>query len=193
MKHITLTAIALLLFIATAQTQHINYGIKGGLNSYNIVGDNNSANKSNLGYNLGLLGHIHLGPMYALQPEIVYSVQGIAYKSGVNKKLNLSYINIPLNFQYMFDNGFRLQAGPQLGLLTSANLISGSNSSNVKSNYKGVDIGLTVGVSYVKPSTGYGVDVRYNHGLTNINASESINSYNRGLQLTVFYLFEHRS
>ena len=192
MKHIFFTAIALFLFMGAAQTQHINFGIKVGLNSYNIVADYNNENKSKLAYNLGLLGHIHLGPSYAFQPEILYSVQGTTFKS-YNTNLNLNYINIPLNFQYMFDNGFRLQAGPQLGFLTSAKLVSGDSSSNVISNYKSADIGITLGVSYVKPSTGYGVDIRYNHGLTNINANKSTNSYNRGLQLTLFYLFQHRT
>lgn len=62
----------------------------------------------------------------------------------------------------MFDNGFRLQAGPQLGILTTAKLKTGDITSDTKSNFKIADMGITVGVSYVKPSIGLGIDIRYN-------------------------------
>ncbi len=180
--------------LGTVKSQHINIGIKGGLNAFSIATDNTTTNDTKLSYNLGLLGHIHLSRQWAFQPELVYSVQGTSYKSGgVDSKLNLNYLNIPLNIQYMFDNGFRLQAGPQIGILTGANLKSGSSSTDVKSSFKGTDIGLTLGISYVQPSTGMGIDGRYNHGLTNINAANSTNSFNRGVQLTLFYLFGHKS
>ena len=194
MKHILFTTIAFLLLTGAVQSQHINIGIKGGLNSYTILGDNNTSYNSKLSYNVGLLGHIHINSSFAVQPEIVYSVQGTAYKiGGVDINLNLNYINIPFNFQYMFDNGFRLQAGPQLGILTSANLVTGDIVTDLKANYKSTDIGVTVGMSYVKPDTGFGIDIRYNHGLTSINSNDAINSYNRGVQFTLFFLFRHRS
>ncbi|MBL0026839.1 MAG: porin family protein [Saprospiraceae bacterium] len=194
MKHILVTSIAFLMSLGTVKSQHINIGIKGGLNAFSIATDNTTTNDTKLSYNLGLLGHIHLSRQWAFQPELVYSVQGTSYKSGgVDSKLNLNYLNIPLNIQYMFDNGFRLQAGPQIGILTGANLKSGSSSTDVKSSFKGTDIGLTLGISYVQPSTGMGIDGRYNHGLTNINAANSTNSFNRGVQLTLFYLFGHKS
>jgi hypothetical protein len=54
----------------------------------------------------------------ALQPEAVYSSQGAKYTvNGAEHTLSLNYINIPLQIQYMFDNGFRLQTGPQAGFL----------------------------------------------------------------------------
>ncbi len=92
----------------------------------------------------------------------------------------------------MYDNGFRLEAGPQLGILTSANSEISNSNTNVKSNYKSTDIGLVVGMSYVKPSTNFGFDIRYNHGLTNINESDAVEHYNRGMQFGLFYLFQHR-
>ena len=35
------------------------------------------------------------------------------------RALRLNYINVPV-LQYMFGDGFRLQTGPQLGILTNA-------------------------------------------------------------------------
>lgn len=194
MKQILLATIVFLLLGGAVQAQHVNVGIKGGLNVYSIASNDNITYNPGVGFHAGLLGHIHLSPRFAFQPEVLFSLQGAEYKSGgVNRELHFNYINFPLNFQYMFDNGFRLQAGPQVGFLGSAKETVGSNDSDVKGDYKGADIGLTLGLSYVKPSTGFGIDLRYNHGLTNINSSGGTNSFNRGIQLSLFYLFQHRS
>ena len=194
MKQILFTVLTCVLMSVTIYAQHVNLGIKGGLNGYAIKGDNSSDNDVKIGFHLGLLGHTHMGRQFALQPEIVYSVQGTKYKiAGTERSLNLNYINIPVLFQYMYDNGFRLQAGPQLGIMTSANLVTGSIKNEVKGSFNSTDIGLTVGMSYVQPSTGFGLDIRYNHGLTNLNVSNTVNSYNRGIQAGVFYLFGHKS
>lgn len=84
----------------------------------------------------------------------------------------------------MFDNGFRLQAGPQAGFLVS---------SDNDNDYNPIDLALNGGVSYVLPSTGLGFDLRYNHGLNDINKSNDVKSYNRGIQVGLFYLLGHNS
>jgi hypothetical protein len=191
MKTNIVITLALLLAAVGVQAQHSNLGIKGGLNAYTVAGDNSGGRDYKFGFHIGLLTHFHMGDQFALQPELTYSTQGTLLNSGNSDELNLNYLNIPVLFQYMFDNGFRLQAGPQLGILTSAESKIGNTTTDVKDNFNGTDIGLTIGMSYVKPSTGFGYDFRYNHGLTNINDSNATNSYNRGWQLGLFYLFEH--
>jgi hypothetical protein len=194
MKHYLFTVVSLLLITGAAQAQHVNIGIKGGLNAFTIMGDNSADFDPKISYHVGLLGHIHMGNNFALQPEVVYSAQGSISKiAGVDLSLNMNYVNIPLLIQYMYDNGFRLQVGPQLGILTTAKSKTGNVNTDVKANYKSTDIGVSVGMSYVKPSTGFGFDIRYNHGLTNINKSDATNSYNRGIQIGLFYLFQHKS
>ncbi len=84
----------------------------------------------------------------------------------------------------MFDNGFRLQAGPQVGFLIRA---------DNKNDYKPIDFGLSAGASYVFPPTGFGVDARYNFGLTNINKNGAVNSTNRGFQFGIFYIFKYNN
>jgi hypothetical protein len=156
---------------------HVNIGLKGGLNLYNIHNDDNIKFDSRVGYHFGLLGHIHFDNHFAFQPEIVFSAQGA-------KPKNLDYINVPVLFQYMFDNGFRLQAGPQVGFLIRA---------DNKNDYKPIDFGLSAGASYVFPPTGFGVDARYNFGLTNINKNGAVNSTNRGFQFGIFYIFKYNN
>jgi hypothetical protein len=177
--------IAAVLISSAASAQHsssprgkVNLGIKGGINLYKISSDDNIVYDQITGFHLGLLGHIHLDSQWAVQPELVYSSQGA--KSGATEH-KLDYINVPVLLQYMFDNGFRLQAGPQLGLLVRAD----------NDDLNSIDLGLGMGISYVVPSTGFGLDVRYNHGLSNINKNDAVKSFNRGVQLGVFYIFGH--
>jgi len=193
-----MTAI-LITGIASAQhgnspAGHINIGIKGGVNVYNVHDDNSSTYDPRVGYNFGLLGHIHFNSEFAFQPEIVYSAQGAKYKiENVTTKYNLDYINIPLLFQYMFDNGFRLHAGPQVGFLISAKSKNDNNTIDNKNNLKPIDIGVSIGASYIFPPTGFGIDARYNLGLTNINKNSNVSSTNRGIQLGMFYIFGYNS
>ena len=187
----------LVVLVATSSSvfaQEVNIGIKGGLNSYTIGGDDTEDVNSKLGFNLGLLGHIHLSERFGLQPEIVYSTQGAKGNDGSGDlKLNLDYINVPVLFQYMYDNGFRIQAGPQVGFLTSAKAKGDGVSVDVKDSFNSIDFALGVGASYVDPSSGFGVDARYNYGISNINEDDASKAFNRGFQVGIFYLFKHKS
>jgi len=175
---------------AQHSSQHATLGIKGGLNLYNIEGANADMKA---GFNVGLLGHIHLTKRFGLQPEIMYSQQGAKSKiANIKSSINLNYINVPLMFQYMFDNGFRLQAGPQVGFLVTAKSKLNSTSTDIKNSYKTADVGIGAGLGYVNPSSGFGVDARYNLGLSKINKSGTTDLMNRGVQLGLFYLIQHK-
>jgi hypothetical protein len=187
MKFNLLTVLLACMIIGTASAQNVNIGIKGGLNLYTIAGDGDEGNDYKPSFHIGLLGHIHMSDNFALQPELVFSAQGAKY--GDDQKLDLNYLNVPVMFQYMFDNGFRLQAGPQVGFLLSAE----ADGNDVKDNLNGTDLGLGIGMGYVNPESNFGFDLRYNHGLSNINENDNFDSFNRGFQLGVFYLFKHRN
>jgi hypothetical protein len=169
---------------------HMNFGIKGGLNVYDINNADNTGYDTRVGIHIGILGHVHIAPHFALQPEVVYSSQGATYvdEIGDTYYYHLDYINVPILFQYMFDNGLRLQAGPQLGILVGATSILDNNSTDLNDT-KSYDFSLSVGFSYVIPSTGFGMDARYNLGLNNINKSSGPKSTNRGFQLGLFIIF----
>jgi hypothetical protein len=115
----------------------------------------------------------------------MFSGQGAKYDGGRTDKLG--YLNIPVLVQYMFDNGFRLETGPQLGFLLNAKSDLGGTEIDVKDQLNSTDVSWAFGVGYITPS-GFGVDARYNLGLTNI--SESDNSVkNSVFQLGIFYQF----
>lgn len=185
-----LIAIITMLFmtVSTADAQNVNIGTKIGLNSYSIDNDMGPGFDSNLGIHAGLIGHIHLSRQLGLQPEIFYSMQG-AKRGGTS--YNLDYINVPVLFQYMFDNGFRIQAGPQVGFLVRAKAENNNSSVDIKDDFKTIDAGLSFGASYIH-SSNLGIDARYNLGLSDITESSSVESKSRGFQVGLFYLFNHR-
>ena len=185
MKRIIISAVMLLL-IKGAFAQHVEYGIKGGVNFTNLSNDAaDTKADTKTGFHLGGLAHIHLTRSFAIQPEIVYSTQGAEYGDD---KLRLNYINVPVLAQYMFANGFRLQTGPQLGILTTSEYKSGKTETDVD-NFSNADFSWSFGASYVGRS-GVGVDARYNLGLTDVTKSNTTDFQNRVWQVGLFYQFK---
>lgn len=167
--------------------QQTHFGLKAGVNASGVDITNGDDYTSKAGFNLGGLAHIHITRHFALQPEIVYSLQG---GQDDNVKLNLHYVNIPLLAQYMTNDGFRLQTGPQLGFLTSAKTKTGDLEINRKDDLSAVDFSWSFGAGYLFPS-GLGIDARYNHGISNISDDESFEAKNRVFQIGLFYQFMH--
>ncbi len=194
MKKMNAFAVALLMSLFVVAQDPPKFGLKGGLNVSTLNYNNNTDADWKTGFHLGGLAHIHLTPSFSLQPEVYYSSQGAKIPINNNTlNLNLSYINVPFLLQYNFANGFRLQGGPQVGFLVGVSDKVNDEELNAVStaNFKSVDVSLPVGISYLGYS-GFGVDTRYNLGLTNINKTASPSAKNSVFQVGVFYLFDHR-
>lgn len=191
---VTAVVIALVMSgaVSAQKMRHMNLGIKAGVNGYTL--DKYAAdNRWKTGFHAGLLSHIHLNKQWALQPELTYSMQGTEYVSGgVKSQVKLGYINVPVLVQYMFDNGFRLEAGPQVGFLLSAKSQTNDVKTDIQDNFSNIDVSIGAGLGYVHPPTGLGIDARYNFGLNNINEVGSSDISNRGFQVGLFYLFKHK-
>lgn len=165
------------------------FGVKGGLNIASTSNTIEGETGTRLAPNAGLLAHIHLSPAVSLQPELMYSGQG-GEVAGVD--LLLHYINVPVLVQYNFNNGFRLQTGPQVGFLVGVNDKIDGNETNIftSDDFKSTDIAWSFGLGYLSKS-GLGIDGRYNLGLTGINDGGGGKTTNRVIQLGLFYLFDH--
>jgi hypothetical protein len=91
----------------------------------------------------------------------------------------------------MVGDGFRIETGPQPGIMVAAHAKSGGNSVSVKDEFKSFDFSWVFGVGYIA-SSGLGVDARYNLGLSNIDdVSGGGTEHNRVFALGVFYQFNH--
>ncbi|WKK78725.1 porin family protein [Marivirga salinae] len=182
-----------LMATSALQAQHMNIGVKGGFNFYNVVNENNSDSESLPGFNVGLIGHFHLSDQFALQPELVFSTQGSKLSNnGDESHLNLNYLNIPILIQYMFDNGFRIFAGPQAGILLNAKSYTNNTEIDRTNDFNNMEIGASLGMSYINPNSNFGIDARYNVGLSDIYENDAQVAYNRGIQIGLFYLFKHK-
>jgi hypothetical protein len=189
MKRIILSAVvALAVHTAIAQSSKVQFGIKAGVNLANFNEDATPNSDAKVGLNIGGLAHIHLSKQFAVQPEVVFSMQGAEFSNGTKSKVN--YINIPVLGQYMFGEGFRVQTGPQLGILASAESKFNDVEVDSDDDYRKTDFAWTFGAGYLSKS-GLGVDARYNLGISDITKTEASDVKNRVWQLGLFYQFRH--
>lgn len=186
----TIIFVATLFFMFNAKSQSTHFGIKGGMNASSLNFEGNSDMQTKIGFNAGVLAHIHTGnEFWAFQPEAYYSSEGAKSKSNSNVSTTLGYINVPVLVQYMFNNGFRLEAGPQVGFLMSAKNKINDNSTDIKDNLKSAVFSIPAGIGYLT-STGLGFDARYNFGISNINKSTSgTKTHSNVFQFDIFYQF----
>ena len=187
----TIIFAASFFLLLNAKAQEVHFGVKAGMNASSLNSSPvNPDMQSKIGFNAGILAHIH-GPnaQWALQPEVYYSSEGAKSKSNSDAKLNLGYLNVPVLIQYMFGDGFRIEAGPQIGFLLNAKYSETGTSSDVKDNYKKTNFSIPAGVGYLT-SFGLGFDARYNFGISDINnASTGPKIHSNVFQFGIFYQF----
>ena len=189
MKKIFSIVAATFFMLLTVAAQEVHFGIKAGVNASSVEFSNVNDYSGKAGLHIGGLAHIHISRQFALQPELVYSMQG-GQDESENIKLKLNYINIPVLAQYMINDGFRLQTGPQLGFLLSAKSKVGDVEYNRKDDLSSIDFSWAFGAGYLFPS-GFGIDARYNYGISNISDNTTYKAKNRVFQFGLFYQFMH--
>ena len=158
MKKIILTAVAVLAF-AFSNAQQTRFGIKGGLNIATIGGADYA--DALIGVQLGGFAEIKIAKKFAIQPELLFSMQGAKMDypgNAVDYDVNLNYINIPVLAKYYFTKNWSVEAGPQLGLLVSSDNID---------NERTVDLGFNIGGGY-NFTYNFSVGIRYTAGLSDI-------------------------
>ena len=189
MKKLFLTAAAVFAF-GFANAQEVKFGAKAGLNMSDINGDNVSNSDSRLSFHVGGFAEIKLADKFAIQPELVYSVQGTKFDTGGSDDLvyDLQYINLPVMFKYYVAEQFSLEAGPQVGFLTTAKLKLGDDSEDIKDSLKSTDFGFNLGAGY-NFTENISASLRYNIGLSDIPDSDDADAKNSVLSLSVGYKF----
>jgi len=186
-RYVCLALVLFSFYLAPAQT---NFGIKAGYNSSSVQITNGTDWDSKSGIHAGGLAHIHVTSHFAVQPEIMISCQ--RGQMSDDNKLRLTYINVPVLAQYMVSDGFRLQTGPQIGFLVSAEQKIGNIEVDVDDAFDAVDASWIFGAGYIFTS-GFGIDARFNLGLNNISDDEDFKAKNRVFQLGLFYQFRNNA
>lgn len=201
----------IILGVSQIHAQEMRFGVKGGVNFTDVTGNELYHKAGFTAYHIGVLMEIPLIKNLALQPELVYSLQGSqkreSFVDGLDTKADFHYLNVPIVAKYYAIDGFSFNAGPQIGVLMSANQESTVHSyihgmvtrkGSIKNNMSPIDVAITMGAEY-RFAFGVLIQVRYNIGVTNIkkSSSEQIidasihnrSMYNRVFQLSAGYSF----
>ncbi len=147
---------------------------------------------------------IGLSSKLAFQPEVIFSTQGYneKYKTifvSRDTDVKLSYVNIPLEFQYKIMEKLYIETGPQIGFLLSAKADDTYTSllTNTTTAQKNVDfkkdsnkhmISYTFGAGYLVTNN-LSVSLRYNLGITQIDTDSNVSVKNNVLQIGAGYSF----
>lgn len=199
------------LFVMGVNAQEVKFGAKlgGSLATTKFSYPNNTGlstndfdNKMLFGFHIGGFVEISLTKKFAIQPELLYSMEGTKYElidsqtslSVISTeksvgKIKMNYINVPLLAKYYAIDKLYLVAGPQFGFLTSAKqdedytyTVTGqptqtinSKDVNVKKDYKSLNISASFGGGYHFTDAIF-VEARYNIGLSNIAEPQTIST-----------------
>ncbi|CAM3515197.1 porin family protein [Flavobacterium gelidilacus] len=206
----TILTIALLATIAVSTAQDRNstlkFGAKAGLNISSASVDRtfDTDISTLIGVHIGGFANFKLDEKFTLQPELLFSTQG--YKEYLDDggyiyddKVKLTYINLPLNFQYAVASKVYVEAGPQLDFLLSgkrdnkyydpmSNETTTRNDVDIKDDLKSTAFGFNVGAGYAITQQ-LSANIRYHIGLSEIDDLEGVKTKNRNLQLSLGYSF----
>jgi len=183
----TIIFVTSLFLLFAAKAQDVHFGVKGGVNVSQLHFNDNTTSGSKVGIHLGVLAHIHTSSKtWAIQPELFYSMEGAKNVGNSGVTYNLNYVNVPVLLQYMFENGFRLEGGPQIGFLLSANTKGGGVTIDDK-GFKSTAFSIPLGIGYLT-SSGWGLDARYVFGLSDVNDLHDGQTIQSNVfQLGIFY------
>ncbi|GAA4278975.1 porin family protein [Aquimarina mytili] len=187
---------------SNAQVESFQMGFKFGLNVADLLGDQTSGFDPRTIVHVGLAAEIPINEYLAVQPELLYSFQGVKYDSEEpnfdDEILKLDYIYLPVMVKYYpfyVVPGFSIEVGPQVGYLAAAvrqlkNSIGGGTEKSdidVKDIISDVDYGANFGLGY-QFEMGAFFQARYSLGLANIvddEANDTIERQHSVVQLSV--------
>jgi hypothetical protein len=179
--------------IAGAEAGLTGKGIKLGLNMANVSGSDVSDDaEMNLGIALGGYGTWTVNEAFAVQPEIYYSQKGYSV-NDVN--MNLAYLDIPVLAKWTpamaGEVKPNLYGGVSLGILLSAEVENDGDTSDIKDQVAGTDLGLVLGVGADMVISGqkFNGDIRYDMGLSKLGKEGDGKVYNSVISVLVGYGF----
>lgn len=204
MKKLLVVLFALAFFSISAQAQ-MQLGLKAGLNLANLSGDDAGSPESKTGFAFGGFFTYQFSPMFAIQPEIYYSMKGAADKmtvEGVTVDLTYTfdYIEIPLLIKFMIPiQGSNIKpaifAGPHVAINTTAKVKAEYQDQSQEEDiddFKSTEFGLQFGggVGFPVGNGELGFDIRYIMGLTTLfDVEADPDVKNSVLNFNLFYAF----
>ena len=202
-KFFTISFLLLLLSVMVFAQPKI--GLKAGGNIANFSGDDAGNPDTKFGFAFGGFFEYQFSPLFAVQPEIYYTMKGGTDKgtiSGttVDYTLSYDYVEVPVLVKVLVplrgsNVSPEIYAGPFIGFNTTAKVKAEANGTsaeadipNVTSTEFGLQFGGGIGFGVGHGEMGF--DVRYILGLTSID--DSVNKYdvkNGVINFNIYYGF----
>jgi len=204
-KYFTLLLIvAAFTSVSFAQMQ---IGPKAGLNIANISGDDadnliGESLDSKTGFAGGVFFMYQFNKMFAIQPEVYYSMKGATYKEGGGEfTATLDYFEVPLLIKLIIPiEGSNVRpaifVGPAVGFNSTAKVkfeFDGeSEEMDIKDDVTSTDFSLIFGggVGFMVGKNEIGVDIRYILGLSSIDdSSDAFDIKNNVINFNAYFGF----
>lgn len=144
----------------------------------------------------GVFMTIPLANMLYLQPELLYSMQGVryTYEDGYKETYRTNHLNIPVALRVQWPNGLYAIVGPQVGFSLGGKYkweYQDEDGEEDLEDLKSVQFSGVVGLGYQMPN-GFGVYARYAHTFSAPFDfdNEDIKIHNSLIMLSFFYMFK---
>jgi len=163
-----------------------------------------TTSKSQFGYQFGLVGEFGITSKLSFQTELELMKRETKVESSmVNRNIKMNYIGIPLllkfGFKYLGLSKIYVMGGTYYNIRTGGEVVEKdytgfTYNEPLGSNYKKYDWGLSIGAGaeYERKKGIWGVDLRYNLGMTDLTsyAGENVKTRSRSFGFALTYKFD---
>ena len=187
MKKVMVCLFACLMTLAATEcvnAQKVNFGVKAGLNLSTWSYDDASLRP---GFHAGGFATVQFSRMFAVQPEVMYSMEGAAWEgkldafgfSLANAKVTSTVhkLNVPVMLQFTPISMLTIEAGPQFGFNLAVSHHIKSNIAGIvetesdvdvdKENYNMFEMGIAAGLK-LNLTRNMAIGARYVYGISPI-------------------------
>ena len=187
MKKVMVCLFACLMTLAATEcvnAQKVNFGVKAGLNLSTWSYDDASLRP---GFHAGGFATVQFSRMFAVQPEVMYSMEGAAWEgkldafgfSLANAKVTSTVhkLNVPVMSQFTPISMLTIEAGPQFGFNLAVSHHIKSNIAGIvetesdvdvdKENYNMFEMGIAAGLK-LNLTRNMAIGARYVYGISPI-------------------------
>lgn len=205
------TVVVFTLSSASVSAQGLTAGLKAGMNIANVHGDDVKLAEalgvefsSNIGLCVGGFVTYSLSDMFAIQPELLFTMKGAKMEvAGYKETVKVNYLEIPVLAKLSIPTPGNVKpslfVGPSLAIKLSAKAEweedGESGEEDISEEVKSTDFGLVFGAG-IDFGLGQGkltVDARYTLGLTKVQKpeeeEEEVDMKNGAISIMVGYSF----
>ncbi|BDD08218.1 hypothetical protein FUAX_06500 [Fulvitalea axinellae] len=184
MKRFNFQLFVCLIVILSSTTLHaqkkLRFGFKGGVVYSSFYGDHLKNVKAKVGYQAGFLAEYRISEKFAIQPEVIYSLEGVKTDGDVDMDINSHYANIPLMLKYYLTDKINIQAGPQIGFIILGAQKTKREDIDVTGHFKDAKFDFNFGAGY-ELTEKLSLDLRYTLGVTDAMYS-SVYQFGSGIE-----------